>query len=50
MDLHPREMLFVERLEKILDDHESRLRSLERVRWMLYGALSLVAFLLGAIL
>lgn len=50
MDLHPREVEFIARLEKVLDDHEGRIRSLERYRWMLVGALSLVAFLIGAIL
>ena len=40
----------LDRLENLLDDHESRIRALEKARWKLAGALGLAVLAGGAII
>ncbi len=42
--------LLVERLEQVLGDHETRIRTLEKRSWKLAGAIGLFVFLVPVLL
>lgn len=49
-DLIARLGTIVDRLEKVLDDHETRMRSLEQWRWKAAGAAAVVVLVAGYVL